>query len=189
MQTILGSTGIIGCELAKELTKYTKSIRLVSRNPKKVNETDELIKADLKNYEQVLNAVRGSEIVYLTAGLKYDIKVWQTDWPLIMHNVIETCKSANCKLVFFDNVYSYGRVNGWMTENTPYNPVSKKGEVRKQISEMIMKEVKKDSLKAQIVRSADFYGAGTLAFVTAMVFEKYANGKSAQWLVSDKYKH
>lgn len=106
-----------------------------------------------------------------------------------MKNVIEACKSVRSKLVFFDNVYSYGRVNGWMTEDTPYNPISKKGEVRKQIAKMIMKEVKKGSLKAQIVRAADFYGAGTLAFVTAMVFDKYANGKSAQWLISDKYKH
>lgn len=36
MQTILGSNGQIGHELAKELSKhYTTDIRLVSRNPKK----------------------------------------------------------------------------------------------------------------------------------------------------------
>ena len=33
MQTILGSGGAIGVQLAKELTKYTNEIRLVSRNP------------------------------------------------------------------------------------------------------------------------------------------------------------
>jgi nucleoside-diphosphate-sugar epimerase len=189
MQTILGSTGIIGRELAKELIKYTNSIRLVSRNPKKVNEKDELVKADLKDKQQVINAVKGSEIVYLTAGLQYDIKVWQHDWPLIMKNVIEACKAANNKFVFFDNVYSYGKVNGWMTEDTPYDPVSKKGEVRKQIAEMIMNEVKTGNLKAQIVRAADFYGTGTMAFVTMMVFDRYAKGKSAQWLISDKFRH
>lgn len=42
MQTILGSGGAIGTELAKHLTNYTGQIRLVSRNPKKVNLTDEL---------------------------------------------------------------------------------------------------------------------------------------------------
>lgn len=36
MQTILGSSGQIGQELAKELYKnYTHDIRLVSRNPRK----------------------------------------------------------------------------------------------------------------------------------------------------------
>lgn len=189
MQTILGSTGIIGKTLAKELTKYTNRIRLVSRDPKKVNEGDELVKADLLNSSQILDAVKGSEIVYLTAGLKYDTKTWQSQWPVIMRNVIDACKAAGSKLVFFDNVYAYGRVNGWMTEETPYKPVSKKGEVRRQIAEMLMNEAGKDGFRAMIVRAADFYGAGTLAFATAMVFERFQNGKSAQWLISDKFKH
>jgi nucleoside-diphosphate-sugar epimerase len=106
-----------------------------------------------------------------------------------MKNDTEACKAANSKFVFFDNVYSYGKVNGWMSEDTPYDPVSKKGEVRRQIAEMIMDEVKTGSLNAQIVRAADFYGEGTLAFVTMMVFDKYAKGKSAQWLISDKFRH
>lgn len=47
MQTILGSSGAIGTELAKALAAYTQQIRLVSRNPKKVNETDETFPADV----------------------------------------------------------------------------------------------------------------------------------------------
>ena len=47
IQTILGANGTIGSVLAKELTKYTDKIRMVSRNPKKVNPTDELFPADL----------------------------------------------------------------------------------------------------------------------------------------------
>ena len=77
MQTILGSGGIIATELAKELTTYTKDIRLVSRNPKKVNETDQLLKADLLNATEVEKAVEGSEIVYVTIGFPYNAKVWQ----------------------------------------------------------------------------------------------------------------
>ena len=41
LQTILGAGGAIGNPLAKELTQYTQRIRLVSRNPQKVNPTDE----------------------------------------------------------------------------------------------------------------------------------------------------
>ncbi|MCC7159315.1 MAG: NAD-dependent epimerase/dehydratase family protein [Ignavibacteria bacterium] len=189
MQTILGSTGIIGRELAKELTKYSPHLRLVSRSPKKVNQTDELFTADLRKQNEVIKAVKDSEIVYLTAGLKYNTKVWSAEWPLIMKNVIEACKESGSKLVFFDNVYSYGRVDGWMTEDTPMNPVSKKGIVRKQIAEMILNEVNTGALKAQIVRAADFYGYGTLAFVTMMVFDNYAKGDKAQWLLSDKFLH
>jgi pyruvate/2-oxoglutarate dehydrogenase complex dihydrolipoamide dehydrogenase (E3) component len=41
-QTILGSGGAIGIELAKVLKTYTGDIRLVSRNPRKVNDEDEI---------------------------------------------------------------------------------------------------------------------------------------------------
>lgn len=43
MQTILGANGQIAEELAKELhRKYTTDIRLVSRNPKQIHNTDQV---------------------------------------------------------------------------------------------------------------------------------------------------
>jgi short-subunit dehydrogenase len=44
-QTILGAGGAIGIELAKSLKEYTSDIRLVSRNPTKINSSDELFSA------------------------------------------------------------------------------------------------------------------------------------------------
>jgi nucleoside-diphosphate-sugar epimerase len=190
MQTILGAGGIIGKELAKSLPQYTDRIRLVSRNPKKINPTDETVSANLEDAEQILEAVKGSEVVYLTAGLPYNTQTWQSQWPLIMKNVIDACRKHNTRLVFFDNVYSYGRVNGWMTENTPANPSSKKGEVRKKIADMILDEIERGNLQAIIARAADFYGPNTpLSFVNVMVFDNFKKGRKAQWLVNDKVKH
>jgi len=190
MQTILGSSGVIGNELAKSLTQYTNKIRLVSRNPKKVNPTDELFTANLLKAEEVIKAVEGSEIVYLTVGIQYKTSMWQQQWPLIMKNVIEACKQNNSKLVFFDNVYVYGRVNGWMKEDTPIKPVSRKGEVRKQVTEMLMNEVENGNLKAIIARAADFYGPNTpLSFVTVTVFENFKKGKKAMWFIDAERKH
>jgi nucleoside-diphosphate-sugar epimerase len=190
MQTILGANGIISTELAKALTQYTTAIRLVSRNPRKVNENDEVFSADLTNPEQTLAAVAGSAVVYLTAGIKYDIKIWQKQWPLIMRNVINACKIHKAKLVFFDNVYMYGKVSGWMTEETPVKPCSKKGEVRAAIAEMLMDEVKKRNITALIARSADFYGPDTpLSFVSVMLFDNLVKGKKAQWMLNDRAKH
>jgi nucleoside-diphosphate-sugar epimerase len=190
MQTILGSTGVIGKELAKALPQYTNKIRLVSRNPKKVNDGDELFSANLLKAEEILKAVEGSEVVYLTAGLTYDIKVWRKDWPVIMKNVIEACKKNNSKFVFFDNVYSYGKVDGWMTEESPVKPDSEKGKVRAELNKMIMHEVKQGNLKAIIAKAADFYGPETLtSFVNIMVFENFKKGKKAQWMLDVNKKH
>ena len=190
MQTILGATGIIGKEIAKNLVQYTDRIRLVSRHPKKVNETDELIAADLTLKDQVFNAVKGSEVVYLTVGLSYDLRIWETTWPVIMRYVLEACKEYGARLVFFDNVYVYGKVDGWMTEETPVRPSSRKGAVRAKITEMLMTEVDKRNLEAMIVRAADFYGPDSpLSVVTVTVFDNLVKGKSAQWLVNDQVKH
>ena len=190
MQTILGANGVIATELAKALPKYTDKIRLVSRNPKRVNETDELFTADLLDSEKTVRAIDGSEVVYLTAGLTYNIKIWREQCPVIMRNVIEGFKKHNSKLVFFDNVYCYGKVTGWMTEETPMNPVSEKGKVRQQIAGMILDEVKKGTLTALIARAPDFYGPNTpQSFVNVMVFENFKKGKKAQLLVSDKFLH
>lgn len=190
MQTILGAGGVIGRELAKALPQYTKNIRLVSRNPVKVNETDELFPADLLQAEQVMQAVAGSEITYLVAGLKYHHRVWALQWPVIMHNVIQACKAHKSKLVFFDNIYSYGPVNGIMTENTPMQPSSRKGTTRAEIVRMLIKEYESGQLEALIARAPDFYGPATpLSLATSMIFERLAKGKKAQWMLNPNHRH
>ncbi len=137
-----------------------------------------------------LKAVEGSEVVYLTVGLQYDINVWRTQWPPLMKNVIDACKKNKSKFVFFDNVYSYGRVDGWMTEETPVKPDSEKGKVRAELGEMILKEVEQGNIKAIIAKAADFYGPETpLSFVNIMVFDNFKKGKKAQWFIDVNKKH
>ena len=129
-------------------------------------------------------------MVYLLAGLKYDHRVWQELWPRIMANTIEACKRAKAKLVFFDNVYMYGKVNGAMTEETPYAPCSKKGEIRARIATTLMNEVKAGNLSALIARAADFYGPAVKNSVAnALVFEPLAKGSTASWLVNAEVPH
>lgn len=193
MQTILGSSGIIGIELAKALPLYTDKVRLVARNPQKVNDSDELVKTDVLDYAQLEKAIAGSEVVYIAVGFEYNAKVWQESWPKFIKNVIEICKKEDCKLVFFDNVYMYDENHiGKMTENTPINPPSKKGKVRAEIANMILEAVKNDGLKALIARSADFYGPGvpkSTSLLNEIVFKPLSKGKKANWLCSPEYKH
>ncbi len=190
MQTILGANGVIGRELSLQLLKHTDQICQVSRHPKKVNVSDTLMKADLLNYEDVRKAVAGSEVVYLVAGLKYDTKVWQAEWPKVMQHVINACKESGSKLVFFDNVYAYGLVNGVMTEDTPFNPTARKGEVRAQIATMLLNEIKAQNIQGMIVRAADFYGPGaTLSVIHSAVVERLNAKKGPQWIGDPKRIH
>ena len=192
MQTILGSGGAIGKELAKALPQYTEKIRLVSRNPEKVNESDELFPGDLTNSEDVMRAVEGSEVVYLTAGLKYNHKVWQESWPRIMSNVIEACKTHGSKLVFFDNIYLYHPDSvGNLTEESPVEPMTKKGKVREQIVKMLFDAHQEGEIESLVARAADFYGPSIfkVSVLTETMFIPYSKGKTAQALGSVDKKH
>lgn len=101
MQTISGSNGQIGHELAKELYEnYTKEIRLVSRKPQKIHDSDELVSADLLDFNETNNAISGSDIVYFTVGLPMDSEMWMKQFSKILDNVIEACKIHQSKLVF-----------------------------------------------------------------------------------------
>ena len=191
MQTILGANGTIGSVLTKELVNYTNKIRLVSRNPRKVNESDDLFPADLSNPAFVDQAVEGSDVVYLVIGFDYNLKVWEEKWPTLMRATINACIKHNARLVFFDNVYSYD-INAipHMTEESEYNPPSRKGAVRKQISQMLMDEVKAGKLMALIARSADFYGPGNdKSFANEMVYKNFLKGRRANWFIDADKKH
>lgn len=192
MQTILGSGGTIGIELSKALKQYTSAIRLVSRNPKKVNDTDELFPADLLNPMELKNAIKGSKIVYVTVGFPYSYKIWKENWPKFIKTLLDICETEGCKLVFFDNVYMYDKNNlNPMTENSLVNPPSKKGKIRAKIAKMIMDKTNKGNLKALIARSADFYGPSIekTGLLTETVFKPLAAGKIANWLVNDTHRH
>ncbi len=192
MQTILGSGGAIGVELAKALPKHTDKIRLVSRRPEKVNDSDDLFSGDLTKAGNVLKAVEGSDVVYLSVGLQYNLKIWQEQWPIVMKNTIAACKEHNSKLVFFDNIYMYdpNYINP-TTENSPVDPISEKGKVRKEIAEMFLREVERGELVGLIARCADFYGPNIKqnSVLTEMVFMNLYSGKKANWLGSARFKH
>lgn len=189
MQTIIGAGGVIGTELAKALTQYTTSIRLVGRHPKAINATDEVFPADVTEPAQVQKAVQGSEIVYVTVGFEYSLKVWQRTWPNFMRSVIDACRAEKAKLVFFDNVYMYdiGAIPH-MTENSPMRPPSKKGAVRAEVAQMIINEVANGGLTALIARSADFIAPGN-SLLTELVCKNLARGRKAQWFVDTTKVH
>jgi len=184
MQTILGSGGAIGVELAKALKEYTSNIRLVSRNPKKVNETDSLYPADLSDKSQVSKAIEDSEICYLTLGFDYKTKIWEDKWPALIKNVVEACIKHKTKLVFFDNIYAIGGdFVKHITELSPISPNSKKGQVRAFVDKHILENVENGKLEAIIARSPDFFGPGKkeTSLLLNLVYDNLVKGKTAQW--------
>ncbi len=190
-QTILGAGGAIGTELAKSLSQYTNDIRLVSRNPKKVNPNDELFRADLTQKDQVAKAIAGSEVVYVTVGFDYNTKIWQKLWLPFMKNVIDACLINKTKLVFFDNVYAIGGDNiKHITETSPISPTSKKGQVRAEVDKLIIEAAEKRSLEAIIARAPDFFSEyKDRSLLMNLVYDNLVKGRKAQWFCNAKVIH
>jgi nucleoside-diphosphate-sugar epimerase len=190
MITILGSGGAISNELVKLLVARKQQFRLVARNPVPTPGAAEVVSCDLSDKDQTIQAVAGSSVVYLLAGLKYDRKVWAELWPRVMANTIEACKRAGTRLIFFDNVYMYGKVTGAMTEDIPFNPGSRKGEIRARIATSLISEWKAGSLSAMIARAADFYGPNAKTGIpNVMVFEPMTKRQKAMCLANDSLPH
>ena len=187
MQTILGVSGQIGTELARSLHReFTQDLRLVSRNPKRVNNSDQLFSADLLDAAQTLRAVEGSSIVYLTAGLPMDTQRWVTQWPVIMRNVIAACAAHKAKLVFFDNTYLYPQTSDPQTESTPFLPYGEKGRVRAAIARSLLDAMAQNAVQAMICRAPEFYGPGlTQSITNATVIAPLKAGKRARVFLRD----
>ncbi|AUH33672.1 NAD-dependent epimerase/dehydratase family protein [Paracoccus tegillarcae] len=187
MQTILGASGQIGKELARTLNSdFDTEIRLVSRNPKKVNDTDHLQSANLLDPAETRQAVQESEIVYLTAGLPLDTEMWVTQWPIIMKNVIDACEAENAKLVFFDNTYMYPQTAAPQTEDTPFQPNGPKGRVRAEIADALLDAITRNRVTGMICRAPEFYGPGkTQSITNSSVIDPLAAGKAARVFLSD----
>ncbi|MGJ1432924.1 NAD-dependent epimerase/dehydratase family protein [Sphingobacterium spiritivorum] len=187
MQTILGANGQIAEELAKELHRaYTTDIRLVSRSPKKVNDTDTLFAADLLDKAKADEAVAGSTIVYFTLGLPMDTRMWENQFPLIMRNVMEACRKHKAKLVFFDNTYMYPQNEAVLTEESVFAPVGKKGMVRKKMADMLLNEMETGQIEAVICRAPEFYGPGkTQSITNTFIFDRIKENRKLLVLLRD----
>lgn len=187
MQTILGANGQIAVELARELhSNYTQNLRLVSRKPRKVNDTDELVSADLMNPAQTLEAVRGSEVVYFTAGLPPDTELWEGQFPAMLRNALDATRAAGAKFVYFDNTYMYPQTAQRQTEETAFAPVGRKGRVRALMAEMVLAEMQRGDIPVAIARAPEFYGPGkTQSITNTLVIGPLKAGQKAKVPVRD----
>lgn len=190
MQTILGANGQIAEELAKELHRnFTTDIRLVSRNPKKINETDELFQANLLDPQRTDKAIEGSKIVYFTVGLPMNTRMWKEQFPIMMKNVITACQKHKTKLVFFDNTYMYAKTDEPQIEESPFDPIGQKSIVRAEITTILLNEMDNGNIEAVICRAPEFYGTGkTQSITNTLIFDNIKKGKKLKVPINDSTK-
>jgi len=180
---VLGGTGVIGSVTVAALTARGAEVVAVSRDPQPDRAVSR-VGADLRDAEPVDHVLADAAVAYLTAGLPYSSRAWRCQWPVIVRNTVDACMRHDVHLVYFDNVYAYGPVDGPMTETSPVRPTTRKGRARADALDIIESARTERGLSCTVGRSADFYGPGAATSVyNAFVLDKIATGGAPSWLI------
>ena len=177
-------TGPLGLAVMRELRSLGKHVRMVNRSSRvrfaKDRQT-EVGGIDAADPAQSREACEGAAVVYHCIGLPYPR--W-TELPAIAAGIVAGATSAGAKLVYADNLYAYGAVDGPMTEDLPLNAVTKKGRIRAGIAQSFMNLHNTGKLRVAIGRGSDFFGsfATDAAIMGSRVFARALAGKSAQMI-------
>ncbi len=157
--TVLGASGNIGKLLVFALSQKGYIVKAAGRNKPKFDLPNvENFAVNYSEQNELDNVSMGSETIYMLIGLEYKTKVWEEEWQPLISRIILSCKNSGAKLIFFDNVYGYGLVEGPMLETSPLKPETKKGKVRKILDDLVLDAIEKGEIKGVIAKSADFYG-------------------------------
>ena len=191
LHTILGAGGPVGKSLATALTNLNKPVRLVSRQPLLTNKGQSWFKADLTIQQDVIDALKDTEVAYLTIGLPYSTKIWWEYWPLVMKNVTTACLHHGTRLVFFDNIYAISPQHlNPITESSPIQPCSKKGEIREEVTKILMEAVERKGLMGLIARSADFLTLEeNKGLIKPLLYDRMKKNQRAQWICNANVIH
>jgi nucleoside-diphosphate-sugar epimerase len=141
----------------------------------------EVLAADVAHGAEVMRACDGAAVVYHCANPPY--ARWPELHPPLMKAIIEGAASARAKLIFGDNLYAYGPVDGPLTEDLPYRARGANGRTRARIAEDLMRANQDGRVRAAIGKASDFFGPHALqSAVGNGVFARALAGKPARVL-------
>jgi uncharacterized protein YbjT (DUF2867 family) len=124
---VFGATGGIGGAVVAELLRRGQSVRAVSRHGA-APEGAEGARADAADAAAAADAASGAGVVYHCVNPGYT--QWPELLPPVSSSILHAAESAGAKLVFADNLYAYGPVEGRLREDLPAAADGPKGRTR-----------------------------------------------------------
>src|SRR5215211_1541703 len=131
---VVFGTGAVGMSVMDALVGRDKRVRMVNRSGRaSVPDGVEVVGGDATDEAFAREASEGASVVYFALNPPYD--KWPELFPPLQEGVLEGAASAGAKLVAMENLYMYGPTGGRpLTEDLPYAPGTRKGEVRARMS-------------------------------------------------------
>lgn len=155
LHVVLGA-GQIGTLLTDRLLAQGHRVRQVRRGTT-ARPGVEVRSGSLADEAFAIAAMAGASVVYHCVNPAYD------RWPAeLLPNTRGILRGAvGARLVVLDNLYMYNqRDQHAMSESTPVDPSSKKGELRAEAARVMLEAHKAGDVQVVIGRASDFYGPG-----------------------------
>jgi len=159
---VVFGAGQVGPHLARRLATAGHRVRLVRRSDASVTIPGvEAVRVDARDPAAASEAARGATAVYHCVNVAYFATTWQAELPRVLDGLIAAAGRSKARLVVLDNLYALGKPGGrTLTEATPFDPCSKKGEIRAGLHRQLEAAVKRGDVRAVTGRASDFYGPG-----------------------------
>lgn len=180
LHVVFGGGGGAGGALVRELAARGRRVRAVSRSGGGDHPRDvEVVRADASDPASARQAAAGAAVLYHAVNVPY--QHWTATLPPVMDALIGAAAAANARLVYVDNLYAYGPVDGPMTEELPDRATTRKGRLRAELAETLLAAHRAGTVRAAIGRAADFYGTGANSIAGDRLFRAVVAGKKASW--------
>ena len=173
MVLVLGATGGIGGEMARQLRDAGWKVRAMQRSVPAAGELKDGIqwlRGDAMQRADVLAAAQGcSVIVHAVNPPGY--RRWAELVLPMLDNTIAAAKAERATIVLPGTVYNYGPdAFPLLTETSPQQPVTRKGAIRMALEQRLQAASQQDA-RVLIVRAGDFFGpqAGNSWFAQGLV--------------------
>jgi len=187
---VIFGTGPLGLAVAASLNDPAISVRLVSRSgeaPPGYEDHDTAV-GDLTDPSSARRAAEGADVIYHCAGAPYT--EWKRRLPVMMKGAIDAAAASRAKLVYGDNLYAYAPSDQPLTEETPEEPTTRKGKVRKETADLLRSAHERGRIESTIGRASDFYGPGVRdSFVGSEVFGRLSRGNAPRVLGNPDHPH
>ena len=181
--------GPLGLAVVETLVGRGRSVRLVTRSGRADAPGGvKVVAADLSDPERAAEAARGATVIYHCVGADYGD--WQQLLPPIMAGGMHATEATGARLVYGDNLYAYGAVDGPLTDDLPSNATGPNGRLRAELAARVLDAHRAGRLRATIGRASDFYGPRVrLSIVGERVFGALLRGKPAELLGNPDLPH
>jgi nucleoside-diphosphate-sugar epimerase len=169
---VLGATGGIGGEVARQLLQRGWKVRALARRLPDVPSRDgiEWRRGDAMNAVDVARAAEGCKVIVHGVNPPGYRRWGELVLPMI-DNTIAAAHRHGATVVLPGTIYNYGPDSfPQLREDSPQNPCTRKGAIRVEL-ERRLREATERGCRAIVVRAGDFFGP------------RYANGWLAQGIV------